>query len=84
MERGEEVVLKEDDVDEGEDQGNAETKAVAPGVHGTRKSKGTKSKVVVVVAAVMESLHLEEGDRAGAEERGMAACLLLSRGVLRP
>ena len=53
---GVEVVLSDDDdVEEGEDQGNAETKAVAPGVHGTRKSKCTKSKVVVVVAAVMES-----------------------------
>lgn len=48
VESGEEVVLS-DDVD----QGKAETNAVAPGVHGARKSKGARSKVVVVAAVMV-------------------------------
>lgn len=52
VERGEEVVLN----DEGE-QGKAETKAVAPGAQGARKSKGTRSKVVVVAAVIVVKLE---------------------------
>ena len=48
----EEVVLN----DEGE-QGKAETNAVAPGAQGARKSKGTRSKVVVVAAVIVVKLE---------------------------
>ena len=52
VESGEEVVLH----DEGE-QGKAETKAVAPGAQGARKSKGARSKVVVVAAVIVVKLE---------------------------
>ena len=53
VERGEEEVVLND---EGE-QGKAETKAVAPGAQGARKSKGARSKVVVVAAVIVVKLE---------------------------
>ncbi len=80
MERGEEVAIKDDDAD---DEGKAETKAVAHRVRGPKKSKGTKSMVVAVVRVFMQEGRIH-WDRAEEEEHAMASFLLALRLLKTP